>query len=251
MISEDEVHPLLVNWWAEKSDAVAKLAAAGKLDTGAQARNARHMLDLNEFVRQMFVDAGLAESEVTTDTVIPGHYRRSKNWDVVAVHKGRLVGLVEMKSQEKSPSRNANNRIEEAIGSAVDARTFQDVSLAFGELGVWTAWGMVFNRDQESTTGSRLGVTSKHFPLDPTFEPFTYANQYATMIQRLIAQNVYDAGWMVVTWVNGDGTVHYDEPIPTATAKTLRTKIEARVRFALQALRNEPHAGGQLGFPSV
>lgn len=237
--SEDEVLPLLVNWWAEKDAAVADLAARGRLDTGAQARNARHMLSLNAFVRQMFIDAGLQPHEVILDTVIPGHYRRSKNWDVVAVHKGRLVGVVEMKSQEKSPGRNANNRIEEAVGSAVDARTVQDVSAAFGELGVWAAWGMTYNRDQESVDDKRNGVRSKHFPLDPAFEPFTYANQYALMIQRLIAQNVYDAGWMVVTWVNPDGTIGYDEPIPTATAETLKTQIEARVKFALQALRDE------------
>lgn len=236
----DDILPLLENWWAEKSTAVAALVAAGKSDTGAQARNARHMLGLNEYIRQMFIDAGLAEHEVETDVTIPGHFRRSKNWDVVAVHKGRLVGIVEMKSQSSSPGNNANNRVEEAIGSPVDARTFQDVTSAFGELGVWAAWGMVFNRDQEDTTGKkRPGVKSRHFPLDPAFEPFTYAKQYGLMIQRLVAQNVYDAGWMVTTWVNPDSSVGYEEPIPTATAETLRTQIEARVLFALQALRDE------------
>lgn len=236
----EDIHPLLENWWAEKSTAVAALVEAGKSDTGAQARNARHMLGLNQYVRQMFIDAGLKKEEVAVDTVIPGYFRRSKEWDVVAVHKGRLVGIVELKSQASSPSRNANNRIEEAIGSPVDARMFHEVTEAFGELGVWAAWGMVFNRDQEDITGKkRLGVKSKHFATDPVFEPFTYAGQYGTMIQRLISQNIYDAGWMVSTWVNPDGSVDYEEPIPTATAETLRTQITARVEFAMQALRNE------------
>lgn len=235
----DDLHLLLENWWAEKNTAVAALLAVGKSDTGAQARNARHMRGLNEFVRQMFVDAGLKEDEVATDVVIPGHFRRSKNWDIVAVHKGRLVGIVEMKSQSSSPGNNANNRVEEAIGSPIDARTFQHVTSNFGELGVWAAWGMVFNRDQEDTTGKkRNGVSSKHFPLDPAFEPFTYAKQYGLMIQRLVEQKIYDAGWLVTTWVNPDGSVSYEEPIPTATAETLRTQIEARVKFAIQALRN-------------
>ncbi|MEU4828576.1 PaeR7I family type II restriction endonuclease [Actinomadura sp. NPDC023710] len=237
MVSERQVLPLLVNWWTAKSESVAKLAAQGKAGTGAQARDAKHMQSLAAFVRQMFVDAGLGEDEVTTDTVIPGYFRRSKNWDVVARHKGHLVGVVELKSQEKSPSNNANNRIEEAIGSAFDARTVQDISEAFGKLGVWAAWCMTFNRDCEPTR--RNGVTSKHFPLDPAFVPFTYAGQYGTAIERFIAQNVYQAGWMVRTWVNDDSTVGYDEPIPTATAETLTTQIEMRVKFALQALRNE------------
>jgi len=234
----DDILPLLENWWAEKNSAVAELAARGKSDTGAQARNARHMLGLNAFVRQIFIDAGLREDEVETDLVIPGYFRRSKNWDIVATHKGRLVGIVEMKSQARSPGNNANNRIEEAIGSPVDARTYHEITPAFGELGVWAAWGMIFNRDQEDTTGKkRKGVQSKHYPLDPAFDPFTYARQYGTMIERLISQNIYDAGWMVSTWANSDGTVGYEEPVPTATAETLRTQINARVAFALQALK--------------
>lgn len=236
----DDIHPLLVNWWAEKNAAVSALVETGKENTGAQARSARHMLGLNNYVKQIFIDAGLKEHEVKVDTVIPGYFRRSKNWDIVAVHKGRLVGIVELKSQATSPGNNANNRIEEAIGSPVDARMFHEVTSAFGELGIWAAWGMVFNRDQEDITGKkRSGVRSQHFTLDPIFEPFTYAGQYGTMIQRLIAQNIYDAGWMVSTWVNSDGSVGYEEPIPTATAETLRTQITARVEFALQALRNE------------
>ncbi len=229
-----DIMPLMVNWWAAKDAAVAMQAAQGRAGVGAQARDARHMKSLADFVRQMFIDAGLRDDEVTTDTIIPGYFRRSKNWDVVAVHKGHLVGVVELKSQEKSPSNNANNRIEEAIGSAVDTNTVQEISEAFGKLGIWAAWGMTFNRDCEPKR--RNGVRSKHFPLDPAFVPFTYAGQYGTAIERFISQNIYQAGWMVRTWVNDDGTIGYDEPVPTATAETLATQIEARVNFALQAL---------------
>ncbi|SFP68647.1 PaeR7I family type II restriction endonuclease [Amycolatopsis rubida] len=232
-----DVMPLLVNWWKAKSAAVAKLDAQGRSGIGAQARDAKHMQSLAVFVRQMFIDAGLSEDEVTTDTVIPGYFRRSKNWDVVALHKGHLVGVVELKSQENSPGNNANNRIEEAIGSVVDAKTVQDISENFGKLGVWAAWCMTFNRDCEPRR--RNGVRSKHFPLDPEFVPFSYASQYGKAIERLIARNLYQAGWMVRTWVNDDGTVGYDEPISTATAETLAMQIESRVKFAVQALRDE------------
>jgi hypothetical protein len=56
-----DIGPLLVNWWAEKNEAIARLAADGKSDTGAQARNAKHMQSIAMFVRQMFVDAGLSD----------------------------------------------------------------------------------------------------------------------------------------------------------------------------------------------
>jgi hypothetical protein len=240
VVDESEVLPLLVNWWLAKDEAVRRLEAAGRLNTGAQARNARHMQSISAFVRQMFVDAGLDESDVYTDSIVPGYYRRSKNWDVVAMHRGQLVAVAELKSQASSPGNNANNRIEEAIGSAYDAKAVQDLTGAFGDLGVWAAWCMTFNRDAED--GDPIELTPfqtarLRFPItDSAFVPMTYASQYASAIQRLIAQNVYQAGWMVTTWVNPDGTVDYDEPVPTATARTLRTQIEARVTFALQAL---------------
>lgn len=235
-----DIEPLLVNWWGAKNEAVARLAAAGKSDTGAQARNAVHMQSLALFVRQMFVDAGLSEADVTVDSIVPGYYRRSKNWDVVAMHKGHLVGVVELKSQASSPGNNANNRIEEAIGSAVDAQAVQELTGAFGNLGVWAAWCMTFNRDAES--GNPIRVTKKkvRFPLnDAAFDNMTYASQYGKAIERFISQKVYDAGWMLITWINDDGTIGHNEPIPTATAETLATQIQARVKFALQALRDE------------
>jgi hypothetical protein len=133
-----------------------------------------------------------------------------------------------------------NNRIEEAIGSAVDAKAVQEMTGAFGNLGVWAAWCMTFNRDCES--GDPIGVQKGRlrFPLsDSAFDNMTYAKQYAKAVERLVARKVYDAGWMLITWVSSDGTIGHEEPIPTATAETLATLIEARVKFALQALRNE------------
>jgi len=199
------------------------------------------MQSLAKFVRQMFIDAGLAEVDVTIDTVVPGYYRRSKNWDVVALHKGHLVGAVELKSQAQSPGNNANNRIEEAIGSSVDAKTVQELTERFGKLGVWAAWCMTFSRDCE--TGIAVRPPSKKKlrfgPTDPAFDQMTYAKQFSTAIERFVSQKVYDAGWMLTTWVNSDQTIGYEEPVPTATAETLATQIEARVKFAIQSLRDE------------
>jgi hypothetical protein len=233
----DEIAPLLVNFWAARGESAERLAVAGLSNIGAQARDAKHMESMSAFVRQMFIDAGLAEDDVVLDRAVPGYYRRSKEWDVVATYKGQLVGVVEMKSQESSPGNNANNRIEEAVGSSVDAQAVQDLTGAYGDLGVWAAWCMTFNRDVDTSDAvlykrNRLPL----FKVDDEFIPMTYASQYAIAIQRFISRGVYNAGWMLTTWVNPDKTIGYEEPVPTATAETLRTQIEARVRFALQAL---------------
>lgn len=234
----EDVLDLLVHFWTEKDEAMRRNAAAGRSGHGAQARDARHMKPLAFFVRQMFIDAGLDESEVFIDRAIPGYYRRSKNWDVVATHKGQLVGLVELKSQVGSEGNNGNNRIEEALGNAFDAVTAQELNQAFGSLSVWTAFCIVFGSDPGSsrTVGMR---TPPLFELDPAFDDMTYGSQWELAVERFIQTRAYDAGWMVVSWIEGGQYVRYIEPVPTATIDTLWTQIEARVRYAKQALSRE------------
>lgn len=235
MRERDDVLDLLVDFWTEKGAAVERDRIAGREGHGAQARDARHMRRLAHFVAQMFVDAGLDESEVAINGVIPGYYRRSKSWDVVATHKGRLVGLVELKSQVGSEGNNGNNRIEEALGNSFDAVMTQEKAQAFGELPMWSAFCMVFGSDY--STARQIGMRSRPlFDIDPAFHGMTYGGQLATAIERFIQTGVYDAGWMVASWVENDQHVRYEEPVPTATLDTLRTKINAQVQFALQSL---------------
>ena len=234
MPTSDEVQSLLINFWSHKSAAVRRLAEKGKSDTGAQSRNARHMVNLGTFVRQMFVDAGLDEADVRVNGVIPGYFRRSKNWDVVATYKGNLVAVVELKSQVGSEGRNGNNRIEESLGNAKDAATAQELNQAFGMLPLWTAFCVVFGSSPENA--GQVGRRKSLFSLDPVFEGMSYARQWEIAMERFIQTGTYSAGWMVTSWVSDDGQVEYVEPVPTATAETLETQIHARVAFAKQVL---------------
>ena len=234
MPSNDEVKALLINFWSQKNDAVRRLAEAGIVGTGAQARNARHMESLATFVRQMFLEAGLSESDVRVNGVIPGYYRRSKDWDIVATYKDNLVAVVELKSQVGSEGNNGNNRIEEALGNSRDASAAQELNQAFGNLPIWTAFCVAFGSSPDDAKPTR--APQSMFSLDPVFAGMTYARQWEIAVTRFIQTGAYDAGWMVTTWVAADGDVRFAEPVPTATAATLATQIRARVEFAKLAL---------------
>jgi hypothetical protein len=54
---------------------------------------------------------------------LPGYYRPTKKWDFLVLIDGRLVAVVETKSQVGSFGNNFNNRTEEAVGSAADLWT--------------------------------------------------------------------------------------------------------------------------------
>ncbi|GAA3220442.1 PaeR7I family type II restriction endonuclease [Oerskovia jenensis] len=226
---------LLTNFWLEKDHAVQRNLAGGREGHGAQARDARHMQSIAAFVRGMFVQAGLDDEDVFVDRAIPGFYRRSKNWDVVATYKGHLVGVVELKSQVGSEGNNGNNRIEEALGSAFDAATAQDLNRAFGVLPIWTAFCVVFGSDPLSAKPVRTRGRPL-FDTDPIFDGMTYGRQWEIAVERFVQTGAYDAGWMVHTWLDYEKNPGYREPVPTATVETLWIEVEARVQFAQQAL---------------
>lgn len=225
----------MTNFWREKGQAVKRNVEAGRAGFGAQARDTRHMTSLAAFVRQMFVDAGLHEDDVFVDRAIPGYYRRSKNWDVVATHKGHLVGVVELKSQVGSEGNNGNNRIEEALGNAFDAGTAQELkpSVRFPA----RMDGLLCHLRLRSEFGE-AGPDTEHpsVPDRPSLRRHDVWRSMGIAVERFVLTGVYDAGWMAVTWVDGNDYVDYEEPVAVATAETLWTQIEARVRFAKQAL---------------
>jgi len=64
--------------------------------------------------------------------ILPGFFRPIKNWDLVILNEGRLVAVLEFKSQVGSIGNNANNRAEEVIGLGTDLwKAFRDG--AFGD----------------------------------------------------------------------------------------------------------------------
>lgn len=237
-MQNSDIEALLANFWAQKSEAVRVEIESGRAGVGGQSRNAKHMQNLNAFVHQMFIDAGLDESEVMMGKSIPGYYRRSKNWDVVAVHKGNLVALVELKSQVGSEGNNGNNRIEEALGNTFDASTTQDLTEAFGKLPVWSAFCMVFGSDPSTAKPVRMRGTPV-FPIEEIFKGMTYGRQWEIAIERFIQTKAYDAGWFLSSWMDGDSNLQYTEPVAAATLQTLQMQIEARVKFAKQTLVND------------
>jgi hypothetical protein len=64
------------------------------------------------------------ESDFSNPTYLPGYFRPTKNWDLVAVVDGQLLATIELKSYVgPSFGNNFNNRVEEALGSASDLWT--------------------------------------------------------------------------------------------------------------------------------
>src|SRR5439155_1900592 len=69
----------------------------------------------------LLVHNGLEDACIYTRSKreLPGYFRATKDWDLVAVHQNHLVAAIEFKSQ-RGPSfgNNVNIRVEAALGNA-------------------------------------------------------------------------------------------------------------------------------------
>ncbi len=90
----------------------------GDRDRGGRAAvtGAGHCGEFVRIIRNLLVGSGIPDAHLFTNrrvTDLPGYFRASKDWDLVAVVDGTLLAVVELKSQVGSFGNNFNNRTEE------------------------------------------------------------------------------------------------------------------------------------------
>ena len=163
-------------------------------------------------MEDVFVEAGLRREAVRhhAGIDIPGYYRPTKRWDLVAVDHGRLVAAIEFKSQVgPSFGNNFNNRTEEALGNAVDVwRAYEEG--VFGSVRPWLGFVFLLEESPRSTTPVRVAETL--FPLDPVFANTSYKDRYQILCQRLVRERLYDAACFVTSSKDPAEPIHEPEP---------------------------------------
>src|SRR3990172_1190214 len=124
-------------FWIGRKKAAKKQLAGGKSDQGERSAVTAGS-NMNGFI-DLVVDIvhanGLAHAEIKLKRrllTLPGFFRPTKLWDLLVIHQGKLIAAIEFKSQAGSFGNNANNRCEEALGTAVDLWTAYRKG-AFGE----------------------------------------------------------------------------------------------------------------------
>jgi type II restriction enzyme len=210
------------DFWGVRTSQTAKQVQSGKLDAGT--RNAvtggKHLDAIAQLIGRVMVDAGL---EAPRPLVLPGYYRRSKNWDIVARYKGTVGAVVELKSQVGSIGNNANNRIEEMIGQSVDLWKAAREDL-LGATPPWFGYVMLVEDSDVSTRKAPIPKTAPHFPPDRIFAQTSYLERYVIALDRLRIERDMDQVCLVAS--KPDGTLSY--PNPTMTFQTFAATIHAR-----------------------
>jgi hypothetical protein len=142
---------------------------------------------LDGFIRllnDILKHAGLPDSTIFTQrshvsnaTYLPGYFRPTKSWDLVAVTDGQLLAAIEFKSHiGPSFANNFNNRVEEALGSASDLWTAYREGSFKPSRKPWLGWLMLLEDAPKSQ--SPVKVVEPHFNVLEEFKGASYARRY-------------------------------------------------------------------------
>ena len=135
---ESKTRSAVKSFWSGRKKAAKKQRAGGKKDQGERSAVTAGS-NMNGFIK-LVVDIvhanGLPKANIMLMRrilTLSGFFRPTKLWDLLVMHQGKLIVAIEFKSQVgPSFGNNANNRCEEALGTAVDIWTaFREG--AFGE----------------------------------------------------------------------------------------------------------------------
>lgn len=145
------------------------------------------------------VDSGaFTPGQISPGFTLPGFYRPTKMWDVVVRADGKPVVAIELKSQlGPSYGNNANNRAEEAIGTATDLTKAVERGLLPDK--PWTGYVYIIEDDPASRERSRARPGQMFHPKDSVYESSSYQDRVRILCQRLVEEQMYDSTWAVTT----------------------------------------------------
>ena len=186
------------HFWKGRMLAAKRQKKRGMADQGNRAgvTAGKNLDGFIAMMREIIIDNGMAKEDVCISTrgdlTIPGFYRPTKNWDLLAVSRGKLIAAIEFKSQVgPSFGNNFNNRVEEALGNATDLNTaFREG--AFGE-SAKPFLGYFFVLEECPRSTAPIRFTSPLFPAMPEFENTSYAARYEILCRKLVQEQLYDA----------------------------------------------------------
>ena len=199
---KENVKEALLQMYANLDAAYKRQIERGVRDQGArsQVTSGKHLDPVAQAIRADLIDAGYHENEVYYEgdcLRLPGWFRPSKDWDLLAFDNEDLLAILELKSINSSFGNNANNRTEESLGSAVDAaHAIKNSLIPFQTKPPMLGYVLVVRLCRESTKPGGVSLNSV-YPMDEIYTHASYFKRLSVMCRRLLAERIYQAVWIV------------------------------------------------------
>lgn len=253
---EERLRQSVRAFWITRKEAAAKQKALGKSDQGNRAavtagKNMDGFRDMIiDVVRKYGPDGAVIHRDKSL-VVIPGYFRPTKSWDLLVVYEKRLLAALELKSLcGPSFGNNANNRCEEALGSAYDFRKAQSQGL-LGPAATPFLGYFLFIEDDEGSR-SKVRAQSPHFPTDPVFQTASYQKRMQILCERMMEQQLYSSATLLSAPKGIKGEFAHLS-VPTSF-RALLSKLAGHLAGerasggTVNKVKEEPQSTEQLGF---
>lgn len=198
----EKMKKALLQMYANLDAAGKRQAERGGHDQGArsQVTSGKHLNPVAQAICEDLIEAGYNRHEVYYEggcLRLPGWFRPSKDWDLLAFDNRDLLAVLELKSINSSFGNNANNRTEESLGSAVDAaHAITNSLIPFKTKPPMLGYVLVVRLCEESTKPGGTTLSSV-YPIDSVFNYASYFKRLTVMCRRLLAERIYQAVWIV------------------------------------------------------
>lgn len=229
-VTREDFEQAVAAYWGVKrtQNELSAIRAAVGAGTAGSVRGGKHFDPIASLLARFFLEAGYPEDNirVTRGLEVPGYYRPQKKWDLIVVHDETLVAAFELKALGgPSFGNNYNNRIEEALGSAVDLRRATLAELYPGE----KPWlGYFFIMEDAAESRRPVGVAKSGLPIESIWHGTSYQQRFGIFCQRLLSEQLYDAACYVTSSMS---EVKPKELFPSLDWAHFSAAIKARISF--------------------
>ena len=225
-------------WTTRSSQRDQQGAKTGLRDQGSRTAvtGGKHANGFVEVLLAVLSETNLKNLEVSVrekrNRTLPGFFRPSKEWDLVATVGKELLAVVEVKSQVGSLGNNFNNRAEEALGNATDFwAAYREKTFPISKR-PWLVYVFMLEESSASTRDrSELRsnrATREGFPMRPEFHTASYVKRYEILCERLVRERLYDAACLIVSTSTSGVLGEYVEPNPEIGFDNFAANLAAR-----------------------
>jgi hypothetical protein len=231
-VTRQDFEDAVTAYWGvrQSQNELSKIKDEVGAGTAGSVRGGKHFDSIAALIAKFFFEAGYPAEDIritkSQRLELPGYYRPQKQWDLVVAHQNTLVAAFELKALGgPSFGNNYNNRVEEALGSAVDLRRAALEKLFPGEK-PWLGYFFIM----EDGPGSRSPVRLENgvFPVEEIWRGSSYQKRFAVFCERLMAERIYDAICYVTSSAAQPEPV---EPLESLDWRHFAASINSRIGF--------------------
>ena len=206
----------------------------GQKDAGDRSAvtGGKHADAIVRLVRDVLVDSDIPDAQVFYTSkkrprTLPGFYRPTKEWDLVAVSRGHVLAVIEVKSQVGSFGNNFNNRVEEALGNATDFWEAYEKGTFAPSTKPWLGYLFILEAHPTSVS-ARKTPTLPHYQIRDEFHGASYVKQYEIFMEKLVRKRLYDAACLITSSREDGPRGVYQEPNAELSFRHFAASLAAR-----------------------